>query len=134
MPSTRCEVTRDRLSTQQCRVLLKHGWAGALIIISVNHPIPTSALIWPRGKAVQRDDIGHPLGEISAPENRVGPKTYSKGRPPDMIGRLLVSRSMSLACGNFCGCSPIQLMTLPSPVAHQHANHKDNPGMFVMFA
>jgi hypothetical protein len=70
---------------------------------------------------VQRDDIGHPLGEISVPENRVGPKTYSKGRP-DLIARHQVHVS---GVWQLLWLLAIQLMTLPSPVAHQYANHRE---------
>src|SRR6267154_1932696 len=69
----RCEVTRARLSVlyvQQYRV--KHGWAGAPVI-PVNYLIPSSALILAMRQGSATRHIGHRLGEISAPENRVGP-------------------------------------------------------------
>jgi hypothetical protein len=57
-------------------------------------------------------------GEFSAPENRVGLKTYSKGPDCSSPGPCVwrVATFVALA---------IQLMALPSPVAHQSTNHRD---------
>ena len=70
-----CEVGKLLLS-RHYRVI---NTAGAPVL-SANYPIPASAPIWPCGRAVQRAGLDAPLGESSAPEKRVGPKTYCKGR------------------------------------------------------
>jgi hypothetical protein len=86
-----------------------------------------------QGSAARARHIGRPLGDISAPENCVGPKTYSKGHP-GLIARLQVhvsgvwrlfvaarhsTHDTSFSCG-------------PSNTAI--TNHRGNLGMFAAFA